>query len=91
MDHWGDVDWVVLWKIYRYWFFLLYVVISLPCKLRLFRSVTKVRTLKAGLWSAVSSIACPASNVWFPLIPILGTLIICAVTGRDSIVNRSIS
>ena len=84
MEHWGGIDWVVMWKFYRYWFFLLYVFISFPSKLRLFRSVTKGRTLKVCLWSAISSIVCPASNVWFPLIPILGTLVICSVTGRDS-------
>ena len=83
MEQWNGVDWVVLWKLYRYWFFVLYVVISLPCKFRLLRTPTAPKP-KIGILSAISSVACPASNVWFPLIPILGTTLICALTGRDA-------
>jgi hypothetical protein len=84
MEHWVGVDWIVLWKLYQCWFFLLFVVISFPCKVWLYRSVAKEPSRKTGLWSAASSIVGPASNIWLPVIPIMGTLFICAVTGRDS-------
>ena len=76
------IDWVVMWKLFHYQFWLIYLCVGIPARFLRGRWVKTVSTGKASFYAITSTLVSSLVSTWLPVIPLAGDAILINVSGH---------